>query len=45
MSSPSVLIALEEAIKDSSAKHQWLTSYGAGFAAHGLSLDKKHGYD
>lgn len=40
MSSPSVLFALEEGLrcKKESEKKWWLTSFGAGFAAHSCSL-------
>lgn len=39
MSSPSVLFALEHYLNNGSeADHLWLTSFGAGFAAHSCSL-------
>ncbi len=39
VSSPSVLIALEEALR-SGADSCWLTSFGAGFSAHSCQLDR-----
>lgn len=41
ISSPSVLIALEEALR-SGADSCWLTSFGAGFSAHSCQLDRGH---
>ena len=39
ISSPSVLFALEHCLKqDTQSDHLWLTSFGAGFAAHSCSL-------
>jgi alkylresorcinol/alkylpyrone synthase len=41
MSSPSVLFALERALRDSSPNEKgdwWLTSFGAGFSAHGCRV-------
>ena len=41
MSSPSVLFALERALRDGSPDHDgdwWLTSFGAGFSAHGCRV-------
>jgi len=41
MSSPSVLFALEEALKDGRPKENadwWLVSFGAGFSAHGCRI-------
>lgn len=38
MSSPSVLFALEHALKDGSTASYWLTSFGAGFACHSCTL-------
>jgi len=41
MSSPSVLFALENALRDGSPDHKgdwWLTSFGAGFCAHGCRI-------
>lgn len=38
MSSPSVLFALEEALVQNKPQRIWLTSFGAGFAAHSCSL-------
>lgn len=39
LSSPSVLFALEETMKNGGAgENLWLTSFGAGFAAHSCSL-------
>ncbi len=43
MSSPSVLFALERALRDASPDEKgdwWLTSFGAGFSAHGCRLEK-----
>jgi len=40
ISSPSVLVALEEAIK-TPAQKLWLTAFGAGFAAHSCELTKE----
>ncbi len=41
MSSPSVLFALEEALKgEGTANQYWLTSFGAGFAAHACQLTR-----
>ena len=41
MSSPSVLFALEQRLKESSNdKHYWLTAFGAGFAAHACELKR-----
>ena len=37
VSSPSVLIALERALKSDADSH-WLTSFGAGFSAHSCEL-------
>jgi len=39
VSSPSVLIALEEALR-SGTDSCWLTSFGAGFSAHSCQLDR-----
>jgi alkylresorcinol/alkylpyrone synthase len=41
MSSPSVLFALERALRDGSPDEYgdwWLTSFGAGFSAHGCRI-------
>ena len=41
MSSPSVLFALERALRDGSPDGNgdwWLTSFGAGFSAHGCRI-------
>jgi len=41
MSSPSVLFALERALRDGSPDDQgdwWLISFGAGFSAHGCRI-------
>jgi alkylresorcinol/alkylpyrone synthase len=41
MSSPSVLFALERALRDSAPDaggDWWLTSFGAGFSAHGCRI-------
>ena len=41
MSSPSVLFALERALRDGTSDEQndwWLTSFGAGFSAHGCRI-------
>jgi len=41
MSSPSVLFALEQALRDGSPDDLgdwWLTSFGAGFSAHGCRI-------
>ncbi|GHB94949.1 type III polyketide synthase [Cerasicoccus arenae] len=44
MSSPSVMFALEERLKQSSNKADlWLTSFGAGFAAHSCALGWSEG--
>jgi predicted naringenin-chalcone synthase len=41
VSSPSVLFALQHYLKDDpAANHLWLTSFGAGFAAHSCSLKR-----
>lgn len=40
MSSPSVLFALEEALETTDSKKLWLTSFGAGFAAHSALLSR-----
>lgn len=40
ISSPSVLVALEEALK-TPASNLWLTAFGAGFAAHSCELSKE----
>lgn len=40
ISSPSVLVALEEALK-TPARNLWLTAFGAGFAAHSCELSKE----
>jgi predicted naringenin-chalcone synthase len=43
MSSPSVLFALERALRDGSPDDQgdwWLTSFGAGFSAHGCRIGR-----
>ena len=43
MSSPSVVFALERALQDSApdvAADWWLTSFGAGFSAHGCRLSR-----
>lgn len=40
ISSPSVLVALEEALK-TPARSLWLTAFGAGFAAHSCELSKE----
>lgn len=40
-SSPSVLITLEQILNQSTPEHIWLTSFGAGFAAHACSLTQK----
>ena len=40
MSSPSVLFALQEALEKNDSENLWLTSFGAGFAAHSLSLTR-----
>ena len=39
-SSPSVLIATEEILNNEAPEHIWLTSFGAGFAAHSCELTK-----
>jgi alkylresorcinol/alkylpyrone synthase len=39
VSSPSVLMALEEAL-ESEANSYWLTSFGAGFSAHACQLER-----
>jgi predicted naringenin-chalcone synthase len=39
LSSPSVLVALEQALK-TDAKSFWLTTFGAGFSAHCCRLDR-----
>jgi len=41
MSSPSVMVALERALEESPQKKYWLTSFGAGFAAHSANLEMK----
>jgi alkylresorcinol/alkylpyrone synthase len=42
MSSPSVLFALEKALKSPQEdEHWWLTSFGAGFAAHACELRRE----
>jgi alkylresorcinol/alkylpyrone synthase len=38
-SSPSVLIALQKTM-DSSARHLWLSTFGAGFSAHSCELSR-----
>jgi len=41
VSSPSVLFALERALRDGSPDEEgdwWLTSFGAGFSAHGCRV-------
>jgi alkylresorcinol/alkylpyrone synthase len=41
MSSPSVLFALERALRDGAPDEKgdwWLTSFGAGFSAHGCRV-------
>jgi len=41
MSSPSVLFALDRALRDGSPDEKgdwWLTSFGAGFSAHGCRV-------
>jgi predicted naringenin-chalcone synthase len=41
-SSPSVLITLQEMLEPATpAKELWLTSFGAGFAAHSVSLKQE----
>lgn len=40
MSSPSVLFALQEALETTNSEKLWLTSFGAGFAAHSLLLSR-----
>jgi len=42
LSSPSVMVALELALKNASPDQEnyWLTSFGAGFAAHAARLVK-----
>jgi alkylresorcinol/alkylpyrone synthase len=40
ISSPSVLVALEEALK-TPARNLWLTAFGAGFAAHSCELSRE----
>ena len=40
ISSPSVLVALEEALK-TPASNLWLTAFGAGFAAHSCELNRE----
>jgi len=40
MSSPSVLFALEDTLQQPAVDHLWLTSFGAGFAAHSCKLSK-----
>ena len=40
ISSPSVLVALEEALK-TPARNLWLTAFGAGFAAHSCELNRE----
>jgi len=39
MSSPSVLHALEIALKKETSEPLWLVSFGAGFSCHGCQLD------
>jgi alkylresorcinol/alkylpyrone synthase len=39
MSSPSVLFALEQALQTDSSRRFWITSFGAGFAAHSCTLE------
>lgn len=39
-SSPSVLFALERALQDHPSDALWLTSFGAGFAAHACRLER-----
>ena len=42
MSSPSVLFALEKAFREpGDDQHWWLTSFGAGFAAHACELNRE----
>jgi len=42
MSSPSVLFALEKAFREpGDDRHWWLTSFGAGFAAHACELSRE----
>ncbi|NRB32960.1 MAG: stilbene synthase [Rhizobiaceae bacterium] len=42
MSSPSVLFALEKAFREPGGdRHWWLTSFGAGFAAHACELSRE----
>jgi alkylresorcinol/alkylpyrone synthase len=41
MSSPSVLFALAKALENPKEdRHWWLTSFGAGFAAHAFELHR-----
>jgi alkylresorcinol/alkylpyrone synthase len=40
-SSPSVLITLQDMLEPATAKQLWLTSFGAGFAAHSVSLKQE----
>jgi predicted naringenin-chalcone synthase len=40
LSSPSVMIALEQAVERNGTYKLWMTSFGAGFACHGCSLER-----
>lgn len=40
ISSPCVLVALERALESGSPENLWLTSFGAGFAAHSCELGR-----
>ena len=40
LSSPSVLVALEKELERGVGERFWLTSFGAGFAAHSVNLQK-----
>jgi predicted naringenin-chalcone synthase len=40
LSSPSVMIALEKAVERNGTDKLWMTSFGAGFACHGCSLER-----
>ncbi|SHJ12100.1 alkylresorcinol/alkylpyrone synthase [Rubritalea squalenifaciens DSM 18772] len=44
LSSPSVLVALQRLLEKGTERDSlWLTSFGAGFAAHALQLHRNHG--
>ena len=40
LSSPSVLVALEERLKQPKSENLWLTAFGAGFAAHSCTVTR-----